>query len=34
MRNDRQIDAEEWPPFDQKRLSRFEPGIPFSVLTH
>jgi hypothetical protein len=28
-----QIDAAELPPFDQKRLSLFGPGVPFSMLT-
>jgi hypothetical protein len=28
-----QIDVAQWPQFDQKRLSRFGTGIPFSVLT-
>jgi hypothetical protein len=28
MRMNRKIDAAEWPPFDQKRLSRFGPPQP------
>jgi hypothetical protein len=33
MRMNRQIDAAEWPSFDQKRLSRFGPGTSFSMVT-
>jgi hypothetical protein len=33
MRMNRQIDAGEWPSFDQKRFLWFRPGIPFSMFT-
>jgi hypothetical protein len=33
MRMNHQIDAGEWPSFDQKRLSRCEQGIALSMLT-
>jgi hypothetical protein len=33
LRMNHQIDAVEWPPFDQKRLLRFAPGIPSCLLT-
>jgi hypothetical protein len=32
LRMNRQMDAGEWPSFDQKRLSRFGPGISFCML--
>jgi hypothetical protein len=32
MRMSHQIDAREWPPLDEQRLSQFGLGIPFSML--
>jgi hypothetical protein len=32
MNHEGSMDAEEWPSFDHKMLSRFEPGIAFSML--
>jgi hypothetical protein len=33
LRLNNQVDAREWPSLDQKRLSWFGPGIPFSMWT-